>query len=301
MAWVGAILSASVMVPFLGPLIGLLGPLPYIYYSEKLGFRQGAVIAAITLAGVSVFSAIAGYSRLPLVAVEFGLVGLGIAMLFKMRMGIGLTILLGSCLMVVVGAAFLLYLSFVKGTGLVEMVEEYMRAHLQATMASYEGGKEGADIARFTEAHESLIKGIINLLPALGIIGASFSVWLNVVASSFLFRRSGLAVPDLGRPELWRAPENLVWVLIAAGFSLFLFSGGLKYFAINLFLVVSVVYLYQGMAIVLFFLKKYNVPSWLRPPVYFFLIVQQILTVVVAVGGLFDQWIDFRKIHKRGV
>jgi len=293
-------LAASVIVPFFGPLIGLLGPLPYIYYSMKLGLRQGAVITALTLAALTLFSATAGFPRLPLVAVEFGVVGWGLAMLFRMRLGIGLTILLGTCLMLSIGVAFLLTLSFMKGMGFFELVREYMQTHLEATMAMYGSGGGGArGGSQLTEAHKAVIEGIMNLFPSLGVIGASFSVWLNVVSASALLRRSGLSAPDFGRPELWRAPENLVWILIVAGFSLFLASGGLKYLALNLFLVVAVVYLYQGMAIVLFFLKKYDVPGWMRPLIYFFLVVQQVLTVVVAAGGLFDQWIDFRKIHKR--
>ncbi len=294
-------MAASVMVPLIGPLLGLLAPLPYIYYSSKLGIRNGALVAAVALGAVGLFAAIAGYPRLPLVAVEFGLVGMGLSFIFRMRMSAGLTVLAGTVLMVAVGLAFLLVLAGAKGMGFVEMVEQYMLNHLEATLKIYGAGGQVKGAAGLTDVHRAVIEGIMKVFPALAVIGASFSVWLNVVVSRYVLRRAGLPAPDLGPLEQWRAPDNLVWLLIVSGFSLFLFSGGLKYLAINVFMVVSVVYLYQGVSIVSFFLKKYNVPGWLRPLVYFFLFVQQVITVAVALGGLFDQWLDFRRIHKRQI
>ena len=292
-------MAASVMVPLIGPLLGLLAPLPYIYYSSKLGIRNGALVAAVALGAVGLFAAIAGYPRLLLVAVEFGLVGMGLSFIF--RMSAGLTVLAGTVLMVAVGLAFLLVLAGAKEMGFVEMVEQYMLNHLEATLKIYGAGGQVKGAAGLTDVHRALIEGVMKVFPALAVIGASFSVWLNVVVSRYVLRRAGLPAPDLGPLEQWRAPDNLVWLLIVSGFSLFLFSGGLKYLAINVFMVVSVVYLYQGVSIVSFFLKKYNVPGWLRPLVYFFLFVQQVITVAIALGGLFDQWLDFRRIHKRQI
>jgi uncharacterized protein YybS (DUF2232 family) len=69
--------------------------------------------------------------------------------------------------------------------------------------------------------------------------------------------------------------------------------------AINALIIIMVIYLFHGLSIVLFFLNKYRVPFWLRIGVYFLIIVQQLFFVALSLAGLFDQWVDFRKIHRR--
>jgi len=69
--------------------------------------------------------------------------------------------------------------------------------------------------------------------------------------------------------------------------------------AINVLIVAMAVYLFQGLSILFFFLNKYHVPTWMRVGIYFLIAVQQVFFALMALVGLFDQWIDFRKIHKR--
>jgi uncharacterized protein YybS (DUF2232 family) len=84
-----------------------------------------------------------------------------------------------------------------------------------------------------------------------------------------------------------------------SGFALFFLSGGIKLIAINVLIVIMAAYLFHGLSIILFFLNKYKIPSWMRIGIYFLIIVQQLFLAVLALAGLFDQWIDFRKIHRR--
>ena len=53
--------------------------------------------------------------------------------------------------------------------------------------------------------------------------------------------------------------------------------------------------------ITLFFLSKYRVPSLVRICVYLLIMIQQLFILVLALAGLFDQWADFRKIHRRRI
>jgi uncharacterized protein YybS (DUF2232 family) len=99
--------------------------------------------------------------------------------------------------------------------------------------------------------------------------------------------------------DRWQSPEGLVWGAIIAGFALFFSSGGIESLAINVLIVLVAVYFFHGLSIVLFFLNKYHVPSWIRAGVYFIIIVQQLFWAILALAGLFDQWIDMRKIHRR--
>ena len=115
----------------------------------------------------------------------------------------------------------------------------------------------------------------------------------------FLVRIGKIAYPDFAPMDRWRTPEQMVWGVIVAGFALFFPLSGVKLLALNSLLVMSVIYVFHGLSIVLFFLNKYKVPFWIRFGVYFLLIFQQIFLIVLALAGLFDQWIDLRRIHKK--
>lgn len=69
--------------------------------------------------------------------------------------------------------------------------------------------------------------------------------------------------------------------------------------AVNALIVILAIYLFHGLSIVVFFLNKFHVPSWIRLGIYFLIIIQQLFLIVLTFAGLFDQWIDFRKIHRR--
>jgi uncharacterized protein YybS (DUF2232 family) len=99
----------------------------------------------------------------------------------------------------------------------------------------------------------------------------------------------------------WVAPEQAIWVLIGSGGLLFFAEGILGVLGLNLLSLVLVIYFLQGLAILIHFLDSRNVPVffWI---LIFFVIVLQPLLIGVAVGlGIFDAWIDLRKIRTKPV
>jgi uncharacterized protein YybS (DUF2232 family) len=91
----------------------------------------------------------------------------------------------------------------------------------------------------------------------------------------------------------------LVAGLIAAGFSLFLSFSPLRLVAVNALVIMLAIYFFHGLSVLLFYLNKYRVPPWMRVGVYALILLQQILVVGVTMAGLFDQWIDLRRIHQK--
>jgi uncharacterized protein YybS (DUF2232 family) len=110
-----------------------------------------------------------------------------------------------------------------------------------------------------------------------------------------------MAYPPYGALDRWRSPELMVWGVIAAGFSLFLPFPRIRLLATNALIVMMAVYVFHGLSILVFYLNKYRVPPWIRFGVYFLIVFQQIFVIGLALAGLFDQWIDFRRIHSRKV
>ena len=63
-------------------------------------------------------------------------------------------------------------------------------------------------------------------------------------------------------------------------------------------LLVSLVYLMQGLGIMAFYLHRSSMPSMFRSLAYIFLLIQPLFLLCVTAFGLFDLWFDFRHIGK---
>jgi uncharacterized protein YybS (DUF2232 family) len=114
-----------------------------------------------------------------------------------------------------------------------------------------------------------------------------------------LLKRRGLFFPAFGVLNLWKAPDSLVWVLIGCGGLLMLPGSTLKIIGVNGLLVLLMIYFFQGIAIVSFFFEKKQFPRLLRIFFYSLIAIQQIVLLVVIGLGLFDIWLNFRKIKSQ--
>jgi uncharacterized protein YybS (DUF2232 family) len=293
-------LFAYTLIPVVGPLFSLLTPLPFLFYSTKLGLYQGVKLAAVTTLTIAMLAKLTGYPQNFLFCMELSLLGLALSELLKRKLSFGQTIFLATVFMLLLGFGFLFFIALSKNMGPLEMVLNYAESHVKRTVAAYV--EIGIPLEKTIEL-EALGKAFMDIISkiylSLMIIGAGFAVWLNVVIAKPLFRMGNLEYPDFIPMERWQAPDVLVWGVIVSGFSLFFLSGGIELLAINALIVMMVIYFFHGLSIILFFLNKYHVPSWIRIGVYFLLIIQQFLGIALVLAGLFDQWVDFRKIHRR--
>ena len=294
------LLLISSWIPYIGPFFSLLLPLPFLFYSSKLGFIQGLITGLITLIIVGFVTRLAGYSQAILFCLEFCIVGLIISEIFRREYSFGFTIFWGTVLMLLVGVLFLFLIGIARGLGPFELILNYFQANLNKTLGLYENmGMEPDKILQLKEFGKVISNLLSKIYPALIVVGTGFVIWINVVASRPIFRLGKIKYPDLGQTDRWQAPEFLVWGVIIAGFSLFFPVSGIKFIALNSIIVFLVIYVFHGLSIVMFFFNKHHIPSWVRFGVYVFIAIQQMFLILLALAGLFDQWIDFRRIHKK--
>jgi uncharacterized protein YybS (DUF2232 family) len=295
-------LFGSALIPFLGPLFGLLTPLPFLFYASKLGTQDGLKVSAVALILLAILSYLTGYAQLMFLSVEFCFLGVVLAELFRKRLSVGTTILWATGLVLIFGFTALTLIGWSKAMGPFDVVQAYLRESLGEAARVYRHmGMEETQVAEFQRYLKTLTDMILKVYLGLLIIGTGFIVWFNVMVSRPLFRLAGLEYPDFGDLGRWQAPEYLVWGVIASGFSLFLAGGVIQFLAVNSLIVMAAVYVFHGLSIVLFYLNKYHIPVWVRAGIYFLIIFQQVFLLVLALAGLFDQWVDFRRIHTRKV
>jgi uncharacterized protein YybS (DUF2232 family) len=134
------------------------------------------------------------------------------------------------------------------------------------------------------------------LLPGLMVTNLALVAWLNVVLSRQLGVLLGWGQPD---PPLyhWTAPEWLVFALVAAGFLLLVPVTVLRFFGLNLLLVVGLLYFGQGMAVVSTWFHRLGLPRPLRVVGYPLLFLNPFFFVIITLG-LLDLWLDFRRLHQ---
>jgi uncharacterized protein YybS (DUF2232 family) len=265
-----------------------------------LGLRQGAKLTALVVLAIGLASKLAGQEQIIIFAAEFSLLGLAISELFRRKLSLGRTIFAATLFMLLLGLGVLFFVALPRNMGPLDLMLGYLQEHLKAAIKAYEEmGMPQQKAVELEEFGKFLIDTISKIYPSLVIIGSGFVVWLNIVMVRPLFRMSNLEYPDFVPLDHWRAPDVFIWVVIVSGFALFLPSGNIKLIAVNALIVVMAVYFFHGLSITLFFLNRYRVPTLIRVAVYLLIIIQQLFMVLLALAGLFDQWIDFRKIHRR--
>ncbi len=136
------------------------------------------------------------------------------------------------------------------------------------------------------------------ILPGVLACMVLMTVWMNMVAgNTLLLQRTPEKAPWPGYSN-WRLPDQLVWLFIVAlGLALF-GKGGIRDAGICLLLVAGMVYFFQGLAVFIHLLERWKVPRYLRLLFYLLLIIQSYGLIMLAVLGISDVWINFRRIGK---
>ncbi|MDP3480033.1 MAG: DUF2232 domain-containing protein, partial [Desulfoprunum sp.] len=96
--------------------------------------------------------------------------------------------------------------------------------------------------------------------------------------------------------QIWQLPERLIWVVIAGAVLAMLPLSSIKIFGINILILISIIYCFQGLAIFSYFLHKWNVPIVFRSFLYVIVVFQSFGTILLLGVGLSDVWLDLRKL-----
>jgi uncharacterized protein YybS (DUF2232 family) len=281
------------------PIVGLMGsafiPVPIIFYRVKTGTQAARIIALATLGYVLLLG-----GRLEVLFFgELLLIGVLMGELISRRWPLE-AMAAGVCGAVLgAGLAGIWVFGRFSGKGLVETISEGVRHNLELTLQLYRDMGLPQDQLSFLENSLDLIQQVlVGMMPALAIASTLVTVWICLLTARSLFLRRGLPVLDYGALDHWKAPEMLVWGVIASGVLLLLPGLVVKTLGLNGLLVFMVIYFFQGMAIVAYFLRKKQVPRVARMVLYSLIAIQQVVMLAVVGVGFFDTWFNFRKIGK---
>lgn len=275
---------ASIYIPVLGILVSFLCPLPVMFLVIRWGVRVGFLASVV--ASILVFG-FAGLMQAVTCLVGFSL--LGIAMGITIRRGYALFEILalntGVSLLsklALIGIAF----AVAGKNPLTENIRLFEEVLKRTPWISHNSpGVEGfVELVRLT-------------LPALLIVASFLDTACNFFLGQWIGRRFGIAFPSVPPFSEWRLPKSVFWAF-ALGWVCILFGGStvLGKIGLNLQIVTQLLFLFQGLSLVYYFLGKRIHSKAIRVSILIFLLFQPLLSSLLSLLGMFDILFDFRRL-----
>jgi uncharacterized protein YybS (DUF2232 family) len=291
-----ALFLGGLLLPIGGPLLMALTPQPGLRLSQADHGYALTFVVALAAAGVGLAG---GAAPAVFYLVSFGLLTITLPALLRRDWSIEVTIGLATAgvAVAILGVALCVSspseLWIALRAGLEQVREEAVRVYAHAGLAP-------AMIHDLEDGSARVIDVVLRLAPALFLVSIAAVVLINVQLLRRSQRVRGL-VPVFGDLTRWECPPELVWILIASGYGLFVASGALEAIATNVLAVLLVVYFCQGLVIAQFYMRRWRSPFWVIGFVYLFIVVEWLLATGVTLLGLFDLWADFRRLNPRPV
>lgn len=289
--------ALSLSIPILGFFCFLILPLPAIYYRIRLGKKTAAIVSLTSLILLTAFTGdlsldvyfLAGMMMLGFFLGEF----------IEKDLVIEKTVGYACGIVLLAGMFALLLYGNLSNLGLTEVVSGYISKNIELTIILYEKmGMPEENIRLLSESMDQISYVLMRIIPALVASGLLLSACLNLLLTRITLKSEREAYTALGPLNKWKAPDFLVWGVIVISLMLLVPNSSLKIIGLNGMILFTMIYFFQGMAIITFYFEKKQLPIVLRVLLYGIIFIQQLLVLAIAGLGFFDVWLNFRKIGK---
>ncbi len=289
------IFYAAAYIPFIGFFCTLFIPVTILFYRSKLGRKSGAIILAVT----AVFMVIVlGEFTIELsFFLELLLLGFILSELFELNISVEKTIF---CAWAAVFFSWLVGLFFYSNfvnAGMEALITDYVGKNLELTIALYEKmDVPEKNIQMLVGSLETIKYVLVRIIPSLVAVSILFFAWTSLLCAKPILKKKNLFYPDFGRLNHWKAPEVIVWGVIGCGIMLIMPTNFIKVAGLNGMFILMTIYFFQGIAIVSYFFEKKQFPILLKILLYSFIALQFFVLFFIIGLGLFDTWLNFRKL-----
>ncbi|MEW6672527.1 MAG: DUF2232 domain-containing protein [Thermodesulfobacteriota bacterium] len=291
-----SLLAVSIYMPLAGLFCALFMPLPVLFYRSKLGRKNGGIVAAVAITTVAAVGGSLSFETV--FFAELIILGFILAELIEMNLTVETTIGLAAGAVMLIGVLALFFYSIGSHANVHQLVSDYVFKNLEFSLAMYKRmGMSDENVRLVANSLKDIQYAIVGIIPGLAIASTLFVSWMNLLMARLLLVHRSLFFPAYGALNRWRAPEGLVWGVIGSGGLLLTGVTTLKMLGLNGLIILLTVYFFAGIAVVSFFFDKKRVPSMLRFFLYGLIALQQLFLLFVIGLGLFDTWLNFRKIE----
>ncbi len=288
--------AAYLAIPPLGIFSGILAPFP-VAYNRVLHGRLSSLIVMLgtTTAVMALFGIFAGCLYVGMC----GIIGFLMPELLLRNFGGSRALFWTTLANVLFFSVGVFVYSTYSSINLQQLISAEISGSIKQAVALYEkGGVTGEDLellkSSMTTAAELLKRLYPSLVTVMLIVIATCN--LALLKKSLAKTTVNLVIDDFSS---FRNPDQLVWILIASGISLLLPDSLITTPALNILLILILLYFFQGMAVISALVTKHSVPAFVRILFYVMLVIQPYLLAFIAGFGLFDLWGDFRAPKKQ--
>lgn len=288
----GVLFSVSLAVPLIGFVSAFLAPLP-LGIARIRGGRSAAGFSALltTLLMAVLFSPAVGAWY----AVQCGMIGLIVPELTLKGLSPSRSILWTTVATVVMTALLITVYSVSNNINPQLFAQKEITDGISQATRLYEqqSGLSKEDLETIKQGMQEIGQVMSRIYPALATIN------LGLISAIFLYFFRPMALrrsleTSLSPFKEFKAPDLLVWLLIAAGFAILAPTALVTTPALNILAVLAVVYFAQGLAVTLTICDRTSFSSTLKVFLTILLVTQPYLNFVITVIGIFDYWGEFR-------
>ena len=292
-----AIFLVAWIIPPLGVIVGVLIPVPLIL----VYLQRGKLTGLISIAGVAAALWILVGPQLAVAFVSaYGIMAAAMAEATRWSLPFEKTILFSA-----LAPALLTGLLVVVGmTGQEESLSQHLESLLKKEAAGYvqeleKSGETPENIKAIHATIDEMAPVLASIFPAFILVSSLVGALINFLAVRFLwlkfYSRKYFEGVEVAR---WMFSDSLVWLLIGSVGALIVGEGLLRTVGLNLTVILLVLYLFQGLAVVVHILTAKAFSKWVWIVIFALILFQPMFMGVVIGIGLFDIWVDFRKIRK---
>lgn len=288
--------AAYLAIPPLGIFSGILAPFPAAY-NRLIHGRVSSLI--VILGSATAITALFGIFAGCLYLAMCGMISfLMPELLLRGVCGSRALFWTTAANLLIFSAGFVGY-STVSGINLQQLISTEISNSLKQAVTLYEkGGVSGEELELIKHSMATAADLLQRLYPALVTAMLIVIAGCNLVLVKKTTAKTALNLA-IGDFSTFRNPDLLIWVMIATGFALLLPVSPITTPALNILLIITLLYFFQGMAVVSSLITKHSVSAIMRILLYGILIIQPYLLALVAGIGLFDLWVDFRTPKKQ--
>jgi hypothetical protein len=288
--------AAYMVIPPAGFLSGLLAPFPAIYFRFRYGFETAVII---TLGATALLAGVFGLQAAALYLLQNGAIALMMPELLIRGHNASRTIAWTTALNLTVFALAALAFSVLNGQNIHQLAVNEINSSITQAISIYEkAGVKGDELALMKQSMTMAASQIAKIYPALTTILLMAMTSFNLVLIKRFSVQLGADL-KLGNFNEFKNHDLLIWLLIASGFAQLVDNPIITVPALNVLVIVSMLYFLQGLAAMSAIIVRQPFAGVMKVMLYLMLLFQPYLAALIAAFGIFDLWGDFRTPRKQ--
>ena len=289
-------LFVVMLAPGLSVMLGILIPIPLTFVYVRFGRRTGLFL--LTLIFMVLFI-LMGPKQAILFFTEYAVLAGVMAETIRFRLSFDKCILFSALVSAALSIALLLFVFVDREATLLEFFQKQVDGHFTQSIEALKAmGDKPEELKVLRDFAGKASGSLVQVYPSFIALGTFITALINYYATRFLWRRiDTYEMFHHARFSGWIVPDQVIWVLIGSSSVFLLADNALGAIGINLLLMTLIAYFFQGLAVTIYFLESRNVPVFFWVLIFFVILLQPLL-VGASIGlGVFDTWMDLRKVR----